>query len=127
MTEKLLSTGEAAQYFSVTRDTVLKWIKSGKLKTETTIGGHHRIRLDVDQLRKKHNVDPKGSTQEYCWSYHAKKGKIPSYCLSCIAYLAKAKNCYNLSHLKDDGEYSGIHCKKTCDTCKYFHIVNKAN
>ena len=38
-----LSTGKAAKALSVTPDTVLKWIKSGKLDARRTAGGHYRI------------------------------------------------------------------------------------
>ena len=36
-------TRELAQYFHVTNDAVIKWIKRGKLRATKTPGGHHRI------------------------------------------------------------------------------------
>lgn len=40
-----LTTGDVAQYCDVTRQSVIRWIKEGKLKTHyRTPGGHYRIR-----------------------------------------------------------------------------------
>ena len=39
----LLTTGQAARLCSVTPDTVLKWIKKGRLRGVRTAGGHYRI------------------------------------------------------------------------------------
>ncbi|MCZ6688204.1 MAG: response regulator [Planctomycetota bacterium] len=41
--EAPLKVGEAAQHCRVSRFTVLKWVRDGKLKAYTTPGGHHRI------------------------------------------------------------------------------------
>ncbi|MBK5294232.1 MAG: helix-turn-helix domain-containing protein [Acidobacteriia bacterium] len=37
------STGEVARLCSVNPDTVLKWIKKGRLAATRTAGGHYRI------------------------------------------------------------------------------------
>jgi excisionase family DNA binding protein len=44
--EKWITTGAAADYCGVSRATILRWIKSGKLKAYTTPGGHHRMRTE---------------------------------------------------------------------------------
>lgn len=38
-----LKVGEAARHCRVSRFTVLKWVRDGKLRAFTTPGGHHRI------------------------------------------------------------------------------------
>jgi excisionase family DNA binding protein len=49
--DRLLSTGNAARLLSVTPDTVLKWIKSGRLPAIRTAGGPYRIaRRDIAAL-----------------------------------------------------------------------------
>ena len=49
----LLSTGQAAKLLSVSPDTVLKWVKKGRVFAQKTPGGHHRLRLeDVERLKK---------------------------------------------------------------------------
>ena len=40
-----LTTTQAAKLLSVTPDTVLKWVKAGKVKSYRTLGGHFRIPL----------------------------------------------------------------------------------
>jgi excisionase family DNA binding protein len=46
--------GDAARHCRVSRFTVLKWVRDGKLKSYTTPGGHHRIERDdlLDFLKK---------------------------------------------------------------------------
>ena len=43
MKKGYLTTFQAADILSVTPDSILKWIKSGKLKARRTPGGHYRI------------------------------------------------------------------------------------
>ena len=43
MQAELLTTGKAARFCSVKPDTVLKWIKKGRLPAARTAGGHYRI------------------------------------------------------------------------------------
>lgn len=46
-----LSTSEVAARMGVTSDSVVKWIRKGKLKAITTPGGHHRIAVEeVDRI-----------------------------------------------------------------------------
>ena len=44
---KLLKIGEAAQYLSVSQDTLRKWDKANKLKPLETAGGHRRYDTDA--------------------------------------------------------------------------------
>ncbi len=41
--KRFLTTGEVAQYFSVTVNTIKRWISEGKLRAILTPGGHYRI------------------------------------------------------------------------------------
>src|SRR5215469_9819296 len=43
MPAHLLTTGDVARRCSVKPDTVLKWIKKGRLPATLTIGGHYRV------------------------------------------------------------------------------------
>ena len=61
--KRFLTTGEVAQYFSVTVNTIKRWISEGKLRAILTPGGHYRIpreefkrfldRYSLTSLRKK--------------------------------------------------------------------------
>jgi len=47
-----VSTGEAAREVDVTRGTLLRWLREGKVSpASTTAGGHHR--WDVEELRRQ--------------------------------------------------------------------------
>jgi excisionase family DNA binding protein len=56
---KYLTTTNAAQFFNVTRFTVLNWIKQGKLKAVRTPGGHQRIpRENITSLIQRNRITP---------------------------------------------------------------------
>ncbi|WP_457826562.1 MerR family transcriptional regulator, partial [Staphylococcus aureus] len=40
-----LTTSQAARLLAVSPDTVLKWVRAGKVKSYRTLGGHFRIPL----------------------------------------------------------------------------------
>jgi excisionase family DNA binding protein len=46
-----ITTGEAAAIFDVDSDTVLRWIKSGKIPAIRTLGGHYRINRNVFMMK----------------------------------------------------------------------------
>jgi excisionase family DNA binding protein len=50
MNPEYLTTTEAAQLLGVTAQTIRNWIRSGKITTEPTLGGHNRIPKDQPAL-----------------------------------------------------------------------------
>ncbi len=117
-----LSTGQAAKLLSVTADTVLKWIKKGKLPAVRTAGGHYRIHWsDVQRLRDGSMVTPEPSTPRpiHCWEFHANGEEIGETCLSCIVYRARALRCFALSGLYGSDSNAGTHCSTSCLDCAY--------
>ena len=55
----VLSTGQVAAHCQVSYETVANWIKSGKLKSYTTPGRHHRIHLsDFRAFLNEHDMPP---------------------------------------------------------------------
>jgi excisionase family DNA binding protein len=117
--QKFISTGKAAQKWAVSRDTILKWIKSGKLAAEKTVGGHHRIRMDSFNRYPAPRSPGEDPFPDYCWDFNAKNGVMSSDCLECIAYKAEARNCYILAK-QPKGGYGGTFCRKSCDSCGYY-------
>jgi excisionase family DNA binding protein len=60
-----LKVGEAARHCRVSRFTVLKWVRDGKLKAFTTPGGHHRIeRADLVRFLEDHGFPVPGVLTE---------------------------------------------------------------
>jgi len=76
-----LTTGEAARLLNVEPDTVLKWVKKGKLLATRTAGGHHRIPVSalITMLSGEH--------WERCWEYFGPGQTIGHACLSCPYFL----------------------------------------
>jgi excisionase family DNA binding protein len=50
MNPEYITTTEAAQLLGVTSQTIRNWIRSGKITTELTLGGHNRIPIDQPVL-----------------------------------------------------------------------------
>lgn len=127
---QLLSTGKVARRLSVTPDTVLKWIKSGRLPAIRTAGGHYRVsESDVDGLISDELGPQKlpGSNEfVYCWEYYATGDDPSKDCLGCLVYRARARRCYEMSSLAADAGYAGAYCKTTCDECSYYQEVARS-
>lgn len=124
--DRMLSTGKVAQMLSVTPDTVLKWIKNGRLPAKRTAGGHYRIaQHDVDDLMHS-DTEPSANADNgfvYCWEYYATDGSPSKSCLDCLVYRARARHCYEMSGLARDTGYAGAHCSNSCAECAYFQEV----
>lgn len=135
-----LSTGQAARLCAVTPDTVLKWIKRGKLQATRTAGGHHRIALlDLEPFlpsfgrgRDVADVVPQGpdtasaapenGTTEAtpCWEYLAEAGAVPEGCRECIVYRARATRCFLMAGLDPDVGHARRFCQGSCEDCVYY-------
>jgi excisionase family DNA binding protein len=122
--DKLLTTGQAAKLCSVTRDTVLRWVRGGQLKGTRTPGGHYRIDpRDVEDVMARTaemRIEP-------CWSFHAKGGDIGEDCEECLVYKARALRCFEMSHLGDESGHGKRFCRVSCAECDYYrHLKGHA-
>jgi len=121
---KLLTTGQAARRCSVTRDTILKWIRAGRVAAIRTAGGHFRIPEENLQplSYEGHGALPtdRPPTFHYCWEYFARSGQALTGCEKCIVYQAKATRCFELSGLKNEDGFVGTFCRTRCEDCAYF-------
>lgn len=120
MARESLSTGQAAKLCGVTPDTVLRWVKSGRVPAYRTPGGHCRLhREDLVAFR------PDGLRREsrFCWEFNSSQGRIPEDCRNCLVYRARARRCYELVALGKEGGHGKRYCRKTCDSCDYFKMV----
>jgi excisionase family DNA binding protein len=122
-----MSTGQASKLLSVTPDTILKWVKMGRLPALRTPGGHYRIsEQDVQALLDaSENADSGGRGLQaengllYCWEYFARDGRVKNGCFECLVYRAQALKCYEMNHLSKDLGYNGGLCSSSCDKCSY--------
>lgn len=129
MPDKVLSTGQAARLCSVTRDTVLKWIKLGKIEAIQTPGGHYRIKGEsLKPYTSMSNAPRTPETDEkpvsFCWEYHSQDGEIKHDCRECMVFQSRAQKCFLMAGLGEKTGLAGVHCKDNCYDCEYFHFVN---
>jgi excisionase family DNA binding protein len=132
MKPEYLATGEVARRCGVTRDTVVKWIKAGRVAAKQTPGGHHRVlKEDCEVLvQETFSVSPKpvvapsgrgaepGSVR--CWEYFSEDGATREVCKSCLVYLARAQRCYRLAELGEESGHRLHFCRNDCRTCAYY-------
>ena len=129
-TKDYLTTGQAAVLFSVDPDTVLRWIKTGKIPAYRTPGGHYRIHRDVFLTRITEETcqipnEPNRQPYPYCWEYNSKDGEIHNNCQTCIVYRSRTRRCYELIKVADMKGHSKIFCTESCHTCKYFKSISE--
>ena len=130
---RYLSTGQAADLCSVTPDTVLKWIRSGRLPARRTAGGHHRIdQKDLESLITPISEIPSKETEipepvrrqfRYCWEYNS-EGQLSDRCRRCPAYLMRAQRCYEVAKLEPSIGHTKTFCKGDCLDCDYYRQVH---
>ncbi len=67
----LLTTGQAAKLCEVTPDTVLKWIRKGRLRGGRTAGGHFRINLiDGEKMKaSEHRELERDVREDFSFDY----------------------------------------------------------
>jgi excisionase family DNA binding protein len=122
-----LSTGEVASLCSVTRDSVLKWIRAGKIPARRTPGGHYRISRKAIQPIIDGALEtvprPISNAFQYCWEYNSDGGEMPEGCEKCIVFRSGSKRCYEMKDLPAQAGYVGLFCKGSCDECEYFKLV----
>jgi len=125
-----LTTTQAAELLSVSPDTVLKWVKAGKIKSHRTLGGHFRIPADELKLETSASKEPpqKPSHPEnfqYCWEYLASfDGQIMPECRECITYRSRSRRCYELRDLPGGLGCLSLMCQSSCEDCEYYQLVN---
>lgn len=131
--DRLISTGEAAKLCSVTADTVLKWIKRGRLRAQQTVGGHYRIDREDLKRFKLTSTSPRERRPayerqfRYCWEYNSEDGRPLPGCLACAVYSTRAQRCYEVIKLAAENGHQKLFCTGSCETCDYYKRVREQN
>lgn len=129
----MLTTGQAAKLCSVTPDTVLKWIKKGKLNGVRTAGGHYRIeRRSLEKLGVLGESEHSRSQQlpdcydedVRCWEFLGGQEGVSEKCQQCVVYRVRATRCYLLAGMDEDIGHSLQHCQGSCEDCAYYRWAN---
>ena len=130
--QEWLSTGQAARVCFVKPDTILKWIKRGKLKARRTPGGHYRIHhrdLEILSLTPHGNRQVRGpddgsyAQHLRCWEYMGTGASAPEDCRRCIVYRSRAAWCFQLADQAVDVGHSRRFCSDSCEECSYYQRV----
>ncbi len=133
-----ISTGQASQLCSVTRDTVLKWVKRGKVQAIRTAGGHFRINEDSlkpyfannfidEQVIDKPVIEEYSDGTSFCWEYHSSGGDVKDGCRECMVFKTRAEKCYLMAGLGKGTGFTGTFCKSNCYDCEYFNNMYKSD
>ena len=129
-----LTTGGAAGLCCVKRDTVLKWIRRGRLQAARTIGGHYRIeRQNLWEFLPENSREIRVSSAGVaptprllrCWEYHAAHREVRAECRSCVAFEVGASRCFRLRSIAADCGRSFCTGPQSCEDCSYYRRVMK--
>jgi len=130
MSATSLTTGKAARLCSVKPDTVLKWIKNGRLPARRTAGGHYRVEeRDLAQLVcKDHKHDQVWEDRAVlcsrpmrCWEYM--NHGPGTECQDCVVYRVRATWCFRMANLCSDAHQKRF-CAGECQECPYYRRVH---
>ena len=132
MAAQYITTGKAARRCSVQPDTVLKWVKKGRLPAIRTPGGHYRID-ERDLARFVGMSDPENSnplpvvhTENHilhCWEYFGEE--LRAECKGCVVYRVRASMCFQLRLAMHGTGHSKEFCKDFCQDCPYCRRVHR--
>jgi len=144
----LLTTGQAAKLCAVTPDTVLKWIKKGKLNASRTAGGHYRVALpdlepflaefgqnDQERVRTQGRTPTNGNQPSSanteddppCWEFLADGGELNGACRNCVVYRVRATRCFLMAGLESDVGHAREFCEGSCEDCAYYQRLKGGN
>ncbi len=128
---KLLTTSAAAELCSVKADTVLKWIKKGKLRAIRTAGGHNRINWgDLEAFLRARRagvqVQIAGDSPARplrCWEFFSDRGVLRGDCKACPVHRVRAALCYEMLGKGTSAGHAKLFCQNSCEDCAYYQRV----
>ena len=127
-----LTTGQAARLCSVKPDTVLKWIKSGRLHAARTAGGHFRIEWgEIERLIPSEGAEERPGAPPVecspqplrCWEYLSDRGEVRETCKQCVVYRVRAAWCFQVVGLGEGIGHARQFCRTSCEECAYYRRV----
>jgi excisionase family DNA binding protein len=131
MSSSLLTTGKAARLCSVKPDTVLKWIKQGRLRAIRTAGGHYRVEeRDVTALLARDHHGKREWEQRTalcsrpmrCWEYM--NHGPGTECENCVVYHVRSAYCFRLASVVRGVGHGKRFCTGSCQECPYYRRVH---
>lgn len=127
MKQKYYTTSQAAQLLAVSPDTVLKWVRQGKISSYRTPGGHARIPSGAIETLLPSEPTPVPGTEEtpyhYCWEFYGSGGVVNKKCRQCVVFRSRARRCYEMRDIPEHFGHLKLHCTTACEDCDYYHRV----
>ncbi|MEZ5358202.1 MAG: helix-turn-helix domain-containing protein [Candidatus Zixiibacteriota bacterium] len=128
MAKTYYTTSEVARLLSVSADTVLKWVRAGKILSYRTPGGHSRIPIeavkallpDKSKVCRPARLEMDFPTYKYCWEFNAGPDGAKRECLECVAYRSNGRRCYEMRAIPEQFGHLKLFCKNACDECEYY-------
>jgi excisionase family DNA binding protein len=123
-----LTTGQAAKLCEVTPDTILKWIRKGRIQGTRTAGGHYRINLrDLQPHIPPGRLEGRSAEMPtcflgnlHCWEYLSDKGVVREECKKCVVYRVRAARCFQMADLGAEVGHARQFCRSSCEECMYY-------
>jgi excisionase family DNA binding protein len=130
MEKYYFTTNDIALMCNVTRQTVINWIKNGKLEATLTPGGHRRVlRVDLAAFFERNKIDL-NIIQDYeerhrkktpfCWEYFAMgfvSWASQHECARCPVKRSRALKCFVLAELfRNQRDF----CRTDCGDCSFY-------
>jgi excisionase family DNA binding protein len=131
MSASMLTTGKAARLCSVKPDTVLKWIKKGRLPASRTAGGHYRVEeRDLLLVLSQESTSEQDweecaalcSRPMRCWEYM--NHSPGSACEECVVHRVHAAWCFRLVNVLKGAGHAKRFCGSPCQECPYYRRVH---
>ena len=132
MSGSLLTTGKAARLCSVKPDTVLKWIKKGRIRASRTAGGHYRVeeREISSLLSQDHRSGQEWEQRNAlcsrpmrCWEYM--NHSPGTECKECVVYQVRAAWCFRVTSVARRNGHAKRFCTGVCQECPYYRRVHR--
>jgi hypothetical protein len=143
MEKRAFTTSDIGRICHHSRETVKRWLETGRLKGyRVGTSGHWRILpKDLALFLKENNipfpepaeiaVDLKALTETespitFCWEFYRDKRNLhvrpEGTCENCLVYRVKSINCYTL---REEVNHKRIYCKHSCQDCAYFRFLRE--
>ncbi|MCP4571227.1 MAG: excisionase family DNA-binding protein [bacterium] len=123
------TTTQAARLLSVSADTVLKWVKAGKIPSYQTPGGHNRIPAEAVEallpgggaVSLRHRMV---RTYDHCWDFYADQDGVRAACKDCVAYKSGARRCYEMRSIPEEFGHLRLFCETSCEDCEFYQLTH---
>ena len=124
------TTSQAAKLLSVSADTVLKWVKAGKIVSYQTPGGHNRIPAEVVEALLPGGGDAPlpheiARGYDHCWDFYAGESGVRNECRECVAYKSGARRCYEMRSIPEEFGHLRLFCQTKCEDCEFYQLTHE--